>query len=183
MFSLIRPRRIPFRHRLTRSAVAIIYRYRNEQCELLFIKRSVREGDPWSGHMAFPGGKIQAEDNSASDAAIRETQEEIGIDLYKCSRFYKRLSDLLTRRHSELRPMVVSPFLFLLTEDVEFTINHEVEEVVWIPLDFFKDETNKRNYVWKIGPFKLNLSSYVYDDRTIWGLTYMMIQEVLLKKL
>ena len=177
----LKPRRIPFRHRVARSAVAVIYRYHNEQLELLLIKRATRDGDPWSGHMAFPGGKIQAEDNSASHAAIRETQEEIGIDLTQCARFDSRLSDLLTRRHNQLKPMVVSPFMFELTEDVHFETNYEVAEVVWVPLAFFKDAQNKTPYPWKVGPVTLNFDSYNYQGRTIWGLTYMMIQEILRK--
>ncbi|MCG8316324.1 MAG: CoA pyrophosphatase [Pseudomonadales bacterium] len=182
MLTLLRPNRIPFRHYLQRAAVAVIYRYRNEACEILFIKRAIKEGDPWSGHMAFPGGVIQKEDSSASDAAIRETQEEIGIDLYRCSRFSKRLADLLTRRHHRLLPMVVSPFMFLLMEDVEFTRNEEVEEVVWIPLDFFKDESNKQSFYWQAGRIKLRMPCYDYEERRIWGLTYMMLQEIINKK-
>lgn len=183
MLNLIRPSRIPFRHRLARSAVAIIYRYRNEECELLLIRRAIRPGDPWSGHMAFPGGIIQPDDNSASDAAIRETHEEIGINLYKCARFSKRLSDLLTRRHHKFLPMVVSPFLFLLTHKVEFTTNEEVDEVIWVPLAYFKDPANRETMIWQVGPLKLRLPCVRYQGYMIWGLTYMMIQDVIRKKI
>lgn len=183
MRHLLRPARMPFRHRLARSAVAIIYRYREEQCELLLIKRAQRSGDPWSGHMAFPGGLVQPDDSSASDAAIRETREEIGIDLYNCARFSKRLSDLVTRRHHRLLPMVVSPFLFLLTRPVHFTPNHEVAEVVWVPLDYLKNPANRETMIWRVGPLKLRLSCYRYQGHLIWGLTYMMIQEVIRKKI
>ncbi|MDX1692178.1 MAG: CoA pyrophosphatase [Ketobacteraceae bacterium] len=183
MLNFLLPSRVPFRHRLARSAVAIIYRYRDEECELLLIKRSKRDGDPWSGHMAFPGGLIQAEDSSASDAAIREVREEIGIDLYRCARFSMRLSDLITRRHHRFLPMVVSPFLFLLTRPVEFTTNHEVEEVLWIPLAYFQNPANRETMIWEIGPLKLRLSCYRYEGRLIWGLTYLMIQNVIRKKI
>ena len=53
----------------------------NGQAEVLFIKRAVRSGDRWTGHVAFPGGKREAEDADDSVAAIRETQEEVGLDL------------------------------------------------------------------------------------------------------
>lgn len=183
MWALLRPNRIPFRHRLSRSSVAVIYRYRDEECELLLIKRATRAGDPWSGHMAFPGGVIQAHDLSASDAAIRETHEEIGINLYQCARYSQRLSDLITRRHQKFLPMVVSPFLFLLTRDVEFTTNEEVEEVLWIPLRYFKDVSNIQTFPWKVGPFTLKMPSYPYQGRQIWGLTYMMIQDLITRKI
>lgn len=49
--------------------------------ELLFIKRSSREGDRWTGHVALPGGKRDPEDEDDKATAIREAQEEIGMDL------------------------------------------------------------------------------------------------------
>ena len=49
--------------------------------EILFIKRANRVGDKWTGHVAFPGGRRDPEDDSDLAAAIRETQEEVGIAL------------------------------------------------------------------------------------------------------
>ena len=63
------------------SVVAIILRNPAPQTELLFIKRSESAGDPWSGHMAFPGGHREADDAGLKETAIRETKEEIGLDL------------------------------------------------------------------------------------------------------
>ena len=73
----LRPREIPFRRMLARASVALIYRRTaGGKTELLFIRRAHRAGDPWSGHMAFPGGRLQPEDPTPRAAAERETLEE-----------------------------------------------------------------------------------------------------------
>ena len=79
----------PIRPSTRQAAVAIILRERVREgvrsgtnvTDLLFIRRAEKNGDPWSGHMAFPGGHIESSDTSLLDAAIRETREEIGLDL------------------------------------------------------------------------------------------------------
>ncbi len=175
----LRVRKIPFRNHLTRSAVAIVYRIADQQVELLLIKRATREGDPWSGHMAFPGGKLQADDCNAKAAAIRETREELNLDLIQCAQYEARLSDLVTRRHNSLRPMVVTPFLFRLNSETLIEPNHEVQSSVWVPLSFFKDTSNQTTMIWHVGPMKLKLPCYDYQGNRIWGLTLMMLKEIL----
>ena len=49
--------------------------------DIVFIERAAHEGDPWSGHVAFPGGRCESEDDGPSATAVSETREEIGIDL------------------------------------------------------------------------------------------------------
>uniref|UniRef100_A0A060T5N7 ARAD1B13266p n=1 Tax=Blastobotrys adeninivorans TaxID=409370 RepID=A0A060T5N7_BLAAD len=87
-----------------RSSVAIIIRYPGRKLqpgsaqqvlaqikeldstdspEILFIKRAASERDRWSSHIALPGGRRDPEDKSDLDAAIRETSEEVGVDLIK----------------------------------------------------------------------------------------------------
>jgi 8-oxo-dGTP pyrophosphatase MutT (NUDIX family) len=63
------------------AAVAVVLREADGGPEVLFIERARRAGDPWSGHMAFPGGRIDPEDAHARGAAERETREEVGVDL------------------------------------------------------------------------------------------------------
>lgn len=47
----------------------------------MFIKRAAREGDRWTSHVALPGGKRDPEDEDDKATAVRETSEEIGLDL------------------------------------------------------------------------------------------------------
>ena len=90
-----RPHKLPFRRHVTRASVALIYRGANiREGELFFIQRARREGDPWSGDMAFPGGRLERSDTSSRHTAMRETLEETGLDLFQQGEYQSRLSDL-----------------------------------------------------------------------------------------
>lgn len=176
----LRPREIPFRRRLTRAAVALIYRRTDEgKTEMLFIQRAHREGDPWSGHMAFPGGRLQPEDPTPRAAAERETWEETGLDLGRHGHFHARLSDLLTRQHNRWRPMVVTPYLYKWEGPRRVTLNHEVEKLVWVPLDYLAARENQSRIPWRTPLGTLQLPCCQYQGHCIWGLSYSMLQEVL----
>ncbi|MDD9892235.1 MAG: NUDIX domain-containing protein, partial [Gammaproteobacteria bacterium] len=73
-----RARKIPGRHRMVRSAVCVLLREHEAQNEVLLMRRAIREGDPWSGHVSFPGGRMDPEDASALATAKRELREEVG---------------------------------------------------------------------------------------------------------
>ena len=77
-----------------RAAVAIILRETSSVTEMLMIRRSKREGDPWSGHMGFPGGRQEPQDHSNFSCALRETYEEIGLELLR-PRTHRRFVDRL----------------------------------------------------------------------------------------
>ncbi|KAL1916314.1 uncharacterized protein VTP21DRAFT_5931 [Calcarisporiella thermophila] len=113
--------------------------------QLLYIKRATRQGDRWSGHVAFPGGKQEEADNGDDRAtAEREAREEVGLDLtgpeFLClgalddrevsSTFAKRLL------------MILSPFVYLQMSPItpQMTIQlREVASAHWIPLSIFYD--------------------------------------------
>lgn len=176
----LRPRKIPFRRRLARAAVALIYRkVEDGRVELLFIQRARREGDPWSGDMAFPGGRMQPEDATPRTTAERETLEETGINLISHGRFQARLSDLITRRHSRWRPMVVTPYVYEWRGPKAVSMNHEVERVVWIPLDYLAARENQDSLPWRTPLRTLNMPCCRYQGYCIWGLSYSMLQELL----
>lgn len=180
----LRPRKLPFRKHTVRSAVAVIYRNTSTSGpEFLLIERAKREGDPWSGQMAFPGGKVQSDDANTIAAAIRETWEEIGLNINESAQFKGRLADLLTRRHNRLRPMVVTPYLFELVTEVDLKFNHEVADTVWIPYEFFLDQSNRSSMVWQAGSVKLKMPCYYYQNKCIWGLTYLMLKDLIRDKL
>ncbi|NND67690.1 MAG: CoA pyrophosphatase, partial [Halioglobus sp.] len=80
-----------------RSAVAMVLSVQGGELHILMIKRAEREGDPWSGHMAFPGGRMDPGDTHAFAAALRETEEEVGLQLVAEEEYLGRLSDLSAR--------------------------------------------------------------------------------------
>lgn len=176
----LRPRKLPFRRRVARAAVALIHRRSGDgELELLFIQRAVREGDPWSGHMAFPGGRLESGDTSSRNTAMRETLEETGLDLFRYGRHRARLSDLLTRQHNRWRPMVVTPHVFEWGGPEALDLNHEVEGRVWIPLSYLADPANQSTLTWSTRFGELEMPCCRYRGYCIWGLSYSMLQEFL----
>jgi 8-oxo-dGTP pyrophosphatase MutT (NUDIX family) len=175
----LRPVRLPLRDYAERSAVAAIIRDGQLGKEILFIERARRKGDPWSGQIAFPGGRKQAGDTNTCDTAIRETQEELGLNLNAQGRFVARLPDVITRRHNRLLPMVVTPYLFELTETVQTDPNQEVASSLWVPLAYLTDPQQRRQFVWQAGVLKIKLPCIEYRHYRIWGLTLVMLGDVL----
>ena len=112
-----RPRRKLMRRVWARSAVALfLHQCPQEGLSVLMIRRADREGDPWSGHMAFPGGRKDKADRNTLATALRETEEEVGLQAEGVARLLGRLSDVAA--HGRLRhgPMVVTPYVFGLPE-------------------------------------------------------------------
>ncbi|WP_166263494.1 NUDIX hydrolase [Marinobacter caseinilyticus] len=180
----LRPRKLPFRRRVTRASVALIYRRPpGLPPELLFIQRAHCEGDPWSGDMAFPGGRLQADDTGSRAAALRETLEETGLDLSHHGHYRARLSDLLTRHHSRWRLMVVTPYVFEWRGPDTPTLNHEVQQTVWIPLDYLAAGENQSVRLWQTLLGKLRMPCCCYQGCCIWGLSYSMMREMLARNL
>lgn len=172
------PRRLPGRRWLARAVVAVVLR--NDALHgpcVLLMRRAKRSGDPWSGHMSFPGGRISRDDASGFHAAIREVQEETGLQLRE-DEYIGRLSDVMTRRHERPVPMLVSPFVFKLEREPLWTLNQEAVETLWVPLSFLANVTNRSELRWRVGLLNLRLPSYVYEGRTIWGLTLLMLKEL-----
>ncbi|MBW7470841.1 CoA pyrophosphatase [Marinobacter sp. M216] len=176
----LRPHKLPLRRRLARASVALIYRQADDGgVELLFIQRARREGDPWSGDMAFPGGRMQPEDATPRATAERETLEETGVDLVRHGRFQARLSDLVTRQHSRWRPMVVTPYVYEWRGPQSVLLNHEVEQTVWVPLNYLAARENQSRLPWRTPFGTLKMPCCRYQGYCIWGLSYSMLQELL----
>ncbi len=162
---------------MTRSSVATVLRDHEGELQVLLIKRADKEGDRWSGHIAFPGGREQQEDKNIRETAIRETSEEIGLAL-SVDDYIGRLSDLMTFAHGNRKPMVVSPYAFKLNGDPTFTVNHEVDQVIWLPVSFLADRSNRESMLWEKKGVSIKLPCYFYGEHRIWGLTLKMLDEL-----
>jgi 8-oxo-dGTP pyrophosphatase MutT (NUDIX family) len=120
------------------AAVSLVLRGEPERPEVLFIERARHPADPWSGHMAFPGGRMDPGDVDARAAAERETLEEVGLSL-DGSLPLGRLNDLEGHHAGRAVGMVISAWVYHVAEPGALVTNHEVEEALWVPLDFLVD--------------------------------------------
>ena len=173
------PKKPLLRPLMKRSAVAMILQIRQGELHILMIKRAEREGDPWSGHMAFPGGRMDKADANGYAVAVRETEEEVGLTLGPRDRCLGRLSDFRARPRWGMLGMRVSPFVFHLEREVSFTANYEVAEVVWVPLEFLLDTDNREQMRWKYKGIEFPVPCYHFGERVIWGLSLMMLDELM----
>lgn len=160
------------------AAVAAIFRESFGFTEILLIERAHREGDPWSGHMALPGGRRAAADPGLHTTATRETLEEIGVDLARSARLLGVLpAEDATGRGSASQLHIV-PFVFELTEDVDFTLNHEVKEALWTPIEPLLRGERRTSVRIDYQGQAWDLPGWSVEGRTVWGLTYRMLSTV-----
>lgn len=164
------------------GAVAAVLRQRQgSETEVLLIRRAERPGDPWSGHMAFPGGHAQSEDADLRATALRETQEEIGVDLERHGELIGRLDDIGTTARGRHTGMVITPHVFVLHGDPEFSLSDEVAEFLWGPLGrMARGEVDTVTEYW-LDDVHFELPAYDVDGRIVWGLTYAMLQNLFAK--
>lgn len=179
------PKRIVAEGVMKQAAVAAILREAKDgEPEILFIRRAEHPKDPWSGHMALPGGRVDATDRDALYAAMRETREEIALDLGLFGQQIGELSHLMAIAHGKPLPMVILPYVFRLNDlraDPILVPSDEVKEVLWVPLSFLADRKNRTTMEWSLSGAlpSMSLPCYHYEGRTIWGLTLRMIDELL----
>jgi len=141
--------------------------------ELLFIRRRVNPSDPWSGQVAFPGGRCEPGDRSLLDAAVREAMEEVGLDLRREGRFLGALGDVKPQNVPTLR---VTPYLAAVDCRPSLRLGCEVEEAFWAPVKALK----------RVG-YETMLSSgrqwrgqaFMYGRHIIWGLTGGIVEKLL----
>jgi 8-oxo-dGTP pyrophosphatase MutT (NUDIX family) len=149
------------------------------QTDLLFIRRAEHPLDPWSGHMAFPGGRIDPGDITPLAAAIRETREEIGLDLERSARRLGQLAGVPVMARGERLQMSIAPFVFELLEEVSLTPNEEVGEILWVPLGILADPRLRTAFVYRRTGVPLSLPCVLYRGNKIWGLTLGMADDLL----
>jgi 8-oxo-dGTP pyrophosphatase MutT (NUDIX family) len=154
------------------AAVAVIFGRGGEG--LLLIKRADREGDPWSGDIAFPGGRVEAEDISFGAAAVREAREEVGVDLAADARFLGYMAPFQAKR----RGIWVVPSVFLITGAVSVERNREVSSHMWVPLRELLAHESRSTYSIELGDDKRSFPSFNLQGYVVWGLTERILSSL-----
>jgi 8-oxo-dGTP pyrophosphatase MutT (NUDIX family) len=158
----------------SRAAVALVLRPSERGLDLLFIRRADHPGDPWSGQMAFPGGRWEEGDRDLAATAVRETREETGLDLAAAGELLGQLDEV--RAMSRMRPLdlAIRPFVFRLHASPEPVPSEEVAAVHWISLDALLGPDYRDSLDYAHAEPTLRLPCFRVDGRVIWGLTYRM---------
>jgi 8-oxo-dGTP pyrophosphatase MutT (NUDIX family) len=161
----------------TRAAVAMILHQGDSGLEVLFIQRAAHDLDPWSGHIAFPGGKLENGEQEC-EAACRETLEEIGVDLGE-GRYLGRLSDIVGAN----LPVRVSCCLFALDRQGHVPVlNEEVRDLFWVTLADLCDQQRHQLTNVSFGEKSFDVPAIrlpVEHKPVLWGITYRLVMQFL----
>jgi 8-oxo-dGTP pyrophosphatase MutT (NUDIX family) len=156
------------------AAVAVMLRPGPSGEEVLLIKRAERAGDPWSGDVAFPGGRVEAGDGSFKEAAMREALEEVGADLSANASFLGYMDQFQARR----KGIWVVPGVFLVANAVSIVGNSEVSSHMWIPLRDLLAGENRSTYTLELGDEKRSFPSFILRGYVVWGLTERILSSL-----
>lgn len=157
-----------------RAAVAVVL-HDAEAPRVLLMKRVERTGDPWSGHISLPGGGFQASDGDLRVTAIRETREELGIEL-DGAHLLGHL-DPLHPRTSGPTGIEVTPFVFATPVALEPVCGPEALAAFWLPLDLAASGALDGTYTYPAS--SVTFPCWTYEGHVIWGLTRRILDLVL----
>jgi 8-oxo-dGTP pyrophosphatase MutT (NUDIX family) len=144
---------------------------------LLLIRRADRSGDPWSGHMALPGGRREPGDADLLATAIRETAEELGIELARGD-LAGQLDDVVPRT-PVLPPIGVRPFVFYLPERPRLLPNAEVAEASWVSLEYLARPDIHQLVRLEVAGQHRMMDAYRLENAIVWGMTERILTNLL----
>ena len=171
--------RIPETECAIRAAVTLILRpptCEGGAPEALFVRRAEVVGDPWSGHVALPGGRRDPGDRDLLETARRETLEETGLALERDDHI-GRLGEIHPRsRH--LPSICVTPFVAWMATHQEVRVNHELSGHVGVPISALTDPAYRSTLI-REAPTTREFPSIDYEGDVIWGLTFAILEDFL----
>lgn len=150
------------------AAVAILVKPIQNDLEFFLVKRAEVDDDPWSGDMAFPGGKKNLQDETLVDTAVREVLEETSIDLNE-----KSVIGFMEPVYSAVRKsLAVQPVVYRFDEYPDVKLNYELTKFMWAPLSEIRQgKTNATIKGWEGLVYKV-------QGETVWGLTFRMLEKI-----
>tara|TARA_B100001778_G_scaffold53456_1_gene40499 strand:+ start:529 stop:1128 length:600 start_codon:yes stop_codon:yes gene_type:complete len=145
---------------------------KDAEYKIVFTKRSTKL-KTHSGEVSFPGGKWEEADNSLYETALRESNEEINLNIENVTKL-GNLNFLLSRHKIE-----VNPYVGYLNKFQEFEGNFEIDKIFTVPISFLSDSKNVTYKEFNRKDLKVYIPSWVYNGNRIWGLTAMITADFL----
>ena len=163
---------------VVQASVAVVLRARHP-LELLLIKRAASDRDPWSGHMALPGGRRDLGDPTSEETARRETLEETEVDLAAAGTPLGRLEDV-EPSSVRLPRLIVSPYVFGVPGTQEASdASREVDKVFWVSVDTLRDPATRSSVSIPLPGGGQDFPSFFVEGHHVWGLTYRILEQFL----
>jgi len=152
--------------------VALVLRDGERGMELLFIRRAEDPRDPWSGQIAFPGGRAEPGDDHLQATAVRETLEETRLDLVSAGEYLGALDEVQAMARMQRMDLAIAPFVYRLTRSADASAGHEVGSVHWLRVEDLLDDRARSTM--EYGP---EGAAHLFpclrvDGLVIWGLTF-----------
>lgn len=171
-----------------RAAVAILLRFSagaagdeaaGDGPLVLLMRRVHHEKDRWSGQVSLPGGREEPVDVDLVATAVRESHEEVGVELGSSARLVGALGSVPAVAKGRILPMTIHPFVFIETTPVAPVAGPEAARVFWLPLGAAARGDLDATFHYRAGPVSLPFACWQYDGETVWGLTHRILRELL----
>jgi 8-oxo-dGTP pyrophosphatase MutT (NUDIX family) len=128
--------------------------------------------------MAFPGGRESPADADLLATAVRETREEMALDLARSAQLLGRLPNLPAVARGRRVGLTISPYVFELTGAPELTPNYEVSEFLWTRLGPLMQGAFATTIPYEFEGQRITLPAHDLGGRHVWGLTYRMLESL-----
>lgn len=160
-----------------RAAVAILLRHAAEapEAEVLLLRRAEREGDRWSGQIGLPGGHADGADRDLLATALRETREEVGLDLAREAELVGQLHPVQAKARGVLLSMWITPFVFCSRAELVPSPGPEAVEVFWFPLARARAGELAWTHRYRREDEERVLPAWRFEERVVWGLTFEIL--------
>jgi 8-oxo-dGTP pyrophosphatase MutT (NUDIX family) len=141
--------------------------------EILLCRRAVRAGDPWSGHVGLPGGRVEPEDADPLAAAARETLEEVGFDPLGAGSVLGMLEPLQPRTF----PILIGAYVAHITEERPLVLSDELSAAWWTPfIDLERVSAEVPEAPTRVSAWRLPHPDAA--DVVLWGITYRLLDRL-----
>ena len=160
-----------------KAAVAVALHDEGDGAHVLLMRRIVDPNDRWSGQISLPGGHHEEEDDDLVATAIRETVEEVGVDLAAGGQLLGPLAPIQARTREGLLPLWIAPLVFVTARRLAPTPGPEASEAFWFPLaPAARGELDSVTVLRpETGELVAELPCWRHEGRVIWGLTYRIL--------